>query len=115
MNAGLGLEIERILHFFERRGDPVLFEAFIDEKEQFKLFARQHGVTCSKNVPGKSLSENRNKYKTKITVPVWFSKLKLGGRSKIHQNEVDRVAFAGFRCMRPPDDEALGFGQSALH
>src|SRR5688572_10808434 len=72
MDAGLGLEIEGFLHLLERGGHSVLLQSFIDEEEQFKLFARQHGVTCSKNVPGKSLSENRNKYKTKITVLVWF-------------------------------------------
>src|SRR5689334_4375174 len=89
MDARLGLQVEGVFHFLERGGDSVFLEAFIDEKEQFKLFARQHGVTCSKNVPGKSSSKNRNKNKTKITVLVWFSKSKLAGRSKIHQNEVD--------------------------
>ena len=42
VDPGLRLEVERILHFLERRGYAALFETGLDEPDQLMLFARQH-------------------------------------------------------------------------
>ena len=42
VNAGLGGEVERLLHLVERRRDSALLQAFMDEHQEFMLFARQH-------------------------------------------------------------------------
>ena len=47
MHAGLGLEIQGILHFLERGRNPFLLQALIDEKQQFELFAREHDGSLS--------------------------------------------------------------------
>jgi hypothetical protein len=42
MNAGLRAQVERILHFIERRWNSGLLEALVDETQEFSLFACQH-------------------------------------------------------------------------
>ena len=64
MDAGLGLEIQRILHFLERGRNAFLLQAFVDEKKQFELFAREHGITCH------SESRESEQMHKQITVPV---------------------------------------------
>jgi hypothetical protein len=43
VDAGLGREVQRLLHLVERGGDARLLEALVDEHQQLVLFARQHG------------------------------------------------------------------------
>ena len=42
VDAGLGFEVQRLLHFVERRRDAGLAQAIVDKAKQFVLFARQH-------------------------------------------------------------------------
>lgn len=42
MHARFRLEIERFLHFLERRGNTGLFQLGLDEADQFVLLAGQH-------------------------------------------------------------------------
>jgi hypothetical protein len=43
MDSGFGGEIQRLLHLVERRGDPCLLYAFVNEHQEFVLFSREHG------------------------------------------------------------------------
>ena len=42
VHAGLRLQVECVLHLFERRGNAALRQTIMDEAEQFMLLARQH-------------------------------------------------------------------------
>src|SRR5208283_3361775 len=42
MNAGLRAQVERILHFIERRWNSGLLEALMDETQEFSLLACEH-------------------------------------------------------------------------
>src|SRR4051812_32587354 len=42
VDAGLGAQIQRILHFVEGGGNAGLFQPLVDESQEFILFAREH-------------------------------------------------------------------------
>ena len=63
VNTGLGLEIDRFLHFLERRSDAALIKIGVDEKQEFLLFPGQHRQT----------PQNRTKGKPSAYVLVWFA------------------------------------------
>ncbi len=42
VNAGFRAQVERILHFVERRWNPGLLEALVDETQEFSLLACEH-------------------------------------------------------------------------
>ena len=52
MHARLGLEVERFAHLVEAWGNAALFQAAIDEQQQFTLFRGEHGVTPPKERTG---------------------------------------------------------------
>jgi hypothetical protein len=39
VDAGLRLQVQRLLHFLKGRGDPFFLETLVDEKEKLKLLA----------------------------------------------------------------------------
>jgi hypothetical protein len=43
VNAGLGGQIQRVLHLVKGRGNASFLDALMDEHQQFVLFAGQHG------------------------------------------------------------------------
>jgi hypothetical protein len=42
VDAGLGFQIQRLLHLLERWGDAARLQPVMDEAEQLMLLARQH-------------------------------------------------------------------------
>ena len=64
VDAGLGSEVERVLHFVEGGRDAGFLQPLMDEQEKFVLLARQHRTSP------------RNQIKTKpeqtLSVPVVF-------------------------------------------
>ena len=47
VHAGLRLQVQGILHFLERGRNTFFLEALVDEKQQFELFAGEHGRSLS--------------------------------------------------------------------
>jgi hypothetical protein len=47
MDAGLGLELQRILHLFEAGGETGFPQVSVDEHKQLVLFACEHGGVLS--------------------------------------------------------------------
>src|SRR4029079_3325884 len=43
VHARLGFELERFAHLVEARGNAVLFQALVDEQQQFALLGGEHG------------------------------------------------------------------------
>ena len=95
VNAGLGFEIERVLHLVEGRRHAALLHALVDEEQQLFLFLGQHHVfpfpalrrssdppraqPASKTVAGAFRKENGSRQNRKRTLHVLKSFCKRGG------------------------------------
>ena len=87
VDTGLGLEIDRFLHFLERRSDAALIKIGIDEKQEFLLFPGQHRQT----------PRNRTKGKPSAYVLVWFAPpVKGGGPCRALEYGIMPVAEKGY-------------------
>ena len=42
VDAGFGAQVQRLLHFLERRRNAGFLQPLVNEHEQFVLFAREH-------------------------------------------------------------------------
>jgi hypothetical protein len=49
VDAGLGGQVQRVLHLVEGGGDARLLQPLVDEHEQFVLLAREHGPSSTLN------------------------------------------------------------------
>ena len=61
VNAGLGPQVQRVLHFIEGRRHASLAHPIVDEEQKIVLLARQH--------PGDSSKQNLNKAICSSCVP----------------------------------------------